>query len=310
MIRLLAFAATSMLALAQPPGPRISMPSLGYVFDDNSKAIRQISGVPGAASLDSAVSAGTSLDSAFVHSRARLAIANAKDGGVMLVRWSDTPQVTAISSALSRVTLAAFSRSGDSAAISDGTTLEVWSGLTGNPTQGATFNPDGGVTAVAINDNGLVAAGNGSGAVILLGDNTRVLAGGGSWTGVAFLPNGNDLLAMDSAAQSLTLIQDVQNTAASSVVLSVDQKPGALIVSADGSQAALGLADSVTVVNLAGGSATSVPCSCQTARFDLLEGNLVARIIDGQTGSQLLLDADSAQPRIGSLPELNLGVAQ
>jgi len=299
-----------MLALAQPPGPRISMPSLGYVFDDNSKAIRQISGVPGAASLDSAVAAGTSLDSGFVHSRARIAIANAKDGGVTLVRWTGTPQATALGSALSRVNLAAFSRSGDSAAISDGTTLEVWSGLTGSPAQAATFNPDGGVTAVAISDSGLVAAGNGSGAVMLLGDNARMLAGGGSWTGLAFLPNGNDLLAMDSAAQSLTLIQDVQNTAVSSVVLSVSQKPGALAVSSDGSEAALGLADSVTVVNLAGGAATSIACSCQTARFDLLEGNLVARIIDGQTGSQFLLDADSAQPRIGSLPELNLGVAQ
>jgi hypothetical protein len=299
-----------MLALAQPPGPSISMPSLGYVFDDNSKAIRQISGVPGAASLDSAVSAGMALDSGFVHSRARIAIANAKDGGVTLVRWTGAPQVTALGSALSRVYLAAFSRSGDSAAISDGITLEVWSGLTGNPAQGATFSPDGGVTAVAINDSGLVAAGTGSGAVMLLGDNARVLAGGGSWTGLAFLPNGNDLLAMDSAAQSLTLIQDVQNTAATSVVLSVSQKPGALAVSSDGSEAALGLADSVIVVNLAGGASTSIACSCQTARFDLLEGNLVARIIDAQTGSALLLDADSAQPRIGSLPELNLGVAQ
>ena len=299
-----------MLALAQPPGPRMSMPSLGYVFDDNSKAIRQISGVPGVASLDSVVSAGTALDSGFVHSRAHLAIANAKDGGVTLVRWTGAPQVTALSSALSRVTLVGFSRSGDSAAISDGTTLEVWSGLTSNPAQGATFSPDGGVTALAINDSGVVAAASGSGAVMLLGDNARVLAGGGSWTGLAFLPNGNDLLAMDSDAQSLTLIQDVQNTAASSVVLTVSQRPGALTVSADGSQAALGLADNVTVVNLAGGTSTSVPCGCQAARFDLLEGNLVARIIDAQTGSELLLDADSAQPRIGSLPELNLGVAQ
>ena len=103
MIRLLVFAATATLALAQPPGPSISLPSLGYVFDDNTKAIRLISGVPGAASLDSSV-AGGALDSAFVHSRARLAIANAKDGGVMLVRWSAAPQVTAISSSLSRVT--------------------------------------------------------------------------------------------------------------------------------------------------------------------------------------------------------------
>ncbi len=149
---------------------------------------------------------------------------------------------------------------------------------------------------------------NGSGSVVLLGDNARVLASGGAWTALAFLPNGNDLLAADGAGQTLTLIQDVQNTAAASVVLSVSEKPGALVVSADGSEAALGLADNVTIVNLASGVANSIACGCQAASFDLLQGNLVARIIDAQTGSQLLLDADSAQPRIASLPDLNLGV--
>jgi hypothetical protein len=310
MIRLLVFAVTTTLALAQPPGPSISLPSLGYVFDNNAKAIRLISGVPGAASLDAAVPAGTSLVSAFVASRAELAIANVKDGGVALIQWTGTPQVTALNSALSQVTLAAFSRSGDGAAISDGTTVEVWSGLTGTSALGATFSPSGGVTALAINSSGTVAAGNGSGSVVLLGDSPRVLATGGAWTALAFLPNGNDLLAADGAGETLTLIQDVQNTAAASVLLTVNEKPGALAVSVDGSEAALGLADNVTIVNLASGAANSIACGCQTATFDLLQGNLVARIIDAQTGSQLLLDADSAQPRIASLPDLNLGVAQ
>ena len=299
-----------MLALAQPPGPSMSLPSLGYVFDDNSKAIRLISGVPGAASLDSSVAVSSALDSGFVHSRARLAIANAKDGGVMLIRWGGAPQSSALSSALGRVTLAAFSRSGDWAAISDGTTLEAWSGLTGTPALASTFNPDGGVTAVAINDNGTLAAASGSGSVMLMGDNARVLASGGSWTALAFLPNGADLLAADGAAQTLTLIQDIQNTAAASVVLSVSEKPGALLVSSDGLAAAVGLADNVTIVNLSSGAVSSIACGCQAARFDLLEGNLVARMIDAQTGSQFLLDADAAQPRIGSLPELNLGGAK
>ena len=310
MIRLLAFAATTTLALAQPPGPSIGLPSLGYVFDDNSKAIRLISGVPGAASLDSSVASGAALDSGFVQSRARIAIANAKDGGVTLVQWTGAVQTTALASSLSRVTLAAFSRSGDNAAISDGTTLEVWSGLTSSPVLGGTYNPDGGVTAAAVNDNGLAAAGSGGGVVMLLGDNSRVLASGGSWIALAFLPDGNDLLAADAAAQSLTLIQDVQNAASASVVLSVNQKPGALLVSGDGSQAALGLADNVTVVNLASGAASSIACGCQASRFDLLEGNLVARLVDAQTGSEFLLDGDSAQPRIGSLVELNLGAGQ
>jgi hypothetical protein len=208
------------------------------------------------------------------------------------------------------VTMAAFNRSGAWAAISDGTTVEVWSGLTSTPVGGATFSPNGGVTALAISASGTVAAANGSGSVVLLGDNARVLASGGAWTALAFLPNGNDLLAADGAGETLTLIQDVQNTAAASVVLNVSEKPGALVVSADGSEAALGLADNVTIVNLASGAANSIACGCQAASFDLLQGNLVARIIDAQTGSQLLLDADSAQPRVGPLPDLNLGGVQ
>jgi hypothetical protein len=66
----------------------------------------------------------------------------------------------------------------------------------------------------------------------------------------------------------------------------------------------------VTIVNLASGAANSIACGCQAASFDLLQGNLVARIVDANTGSELLLDADSAQPRIAPLPDLNLGSAQ
>lgn len=310
MIRLFALAVTSVLALAQPPGPSISQPSLGYVFDNTTKSIRQISGVPGAASLDTSLPAGASLNSAFVHSRARVAVANSKDGGVVVLQWSGAPQAIAIASALSQVTLGSFSRSGGWAAISDGTTVEVWSGLTGTPALSATFNPANGVTAVAVNDNGIAVAATGSGAVMLLGSSAQVLATGGNWVALAFLPNGNDLLAADAAAQSLTLIQDIQNTAATSVLLNVNETPGALIVSLDGSEAALGLADNVTVVNLASGAANSIACGCQAARFDLLTGNLVARIIDGQSGAQLLLNADAAQPWVASLPDLNTGVAQ
>jgi len=309
MIRLIVFAATTTLALAQPPGPSMTVPSLGYVFDNNAKAIRLISGVPGAANLDAPVPSAISLNAAFVNSRAQLAIANTKDGGVTLVQWTGTPQAAALSSALSQITLGAFSRSGDGAAISDGTTVEVWSGLTSTPALAGTFNP-GGVTALAITDSGTVAAANSSGAVVLLGDNARVLTSGGSWTALAFLPNGSDLLATDGAGETLTLIQDVQNTAAASVVLTVNEKPKALAVSGDGSEAALGLADNVTIVNLASGAANSIACGCQAASFDLLQGNLVARIVDANTVSELLLDADSAQPRIAPLPDLNLGSAQ
>ncbi len=310
MIRRFLLITTAVVAAAAPPIPQISVPSLGYVFDGNSKAIRLISGVPGAASLDNLVSTNaTALDSGFVHSRARVAIANTKEGSVVLVQWSATPQITQLTSSLARVSQVAFSLAGDRAAITDGTTVEVWSGLGDSPAKAATFTPDNGVTALAMNPDGLVAAGTGAGAIVILGDKPRQIAAGGKWTSLAFLPNGTDLLATDAAAQNLTLIRNVLTDAAASVVLSLHQEPDAVAVSADGRTAALASPGALTIVSLGDGHTSSISCSCQAARFDRLQGNLVVHLTDSQSGSELLLDADAAQARVISL-SVNGGTAQ
>ncbi|HME06888.1 MAG TPA: hypothetical protein VKG25_07550 [Bryobacteraceae bacterium] len=306
MIRRLLFITTAVVAAAQTPSPQMNVPSLGYVFDGNTKAIRLISGVPGAASLDHLVSTNaTSLDSGFVHSGSRVAIANTKEGSVVLVQWSATPQITKLTTSLVRVTQVAFSLAGDRAAITDGSVVEVWSGLSDSPARAATFTPDNGVTALAINPDGLAAAATGAGAMVLLSDQPRQIAAGGKWTSLAFLPNGTDLLAADAAAQNLTLIRDVLTDAAASVVLSLHQEPDAVAVSADGSRAALASPGTLTIVSLADGTTTSISCSCQAARFDRLAGNLVLHLTDSQSGSELLLDADSAQARVMSLSSVN-----
>jgi hypothetical protein len=310
MIRQLLFVTTSVIAAAQPPGPQMSVPLLGYVFDGNAKAIRLISGVPGAASLDDIVSTNASLDSGFVHSRARIAIANTKEGSVVLIQWSGTPQVVALTTSLSRVTQAGFSLAGDSAAITDGAIVEVWSGLGANPTKTGAFTPDGGVTAVAMNQSGLVAAATGTGSIVLLGDVSQQVAAGGAWTNLTFLPDGTDLLATDASAQSLVLIRNAPTDAASSVVLSLDKEADALAVASDGNLAALASPDAVTLVSLVSGQTTSISCNCRTASFDRLEGNLVLHMTDSQSGSELLLDADAAQARVMTLFSVNGGSAQ
>lgn len=288
----------------------MSVPLLGYVFDGNAKAIRLISGVPGAASLDDIVPTNVSLDSGFVHSRARVAIANTKEGSVVLIQWSGTPQVVTLTTSLGRVTQVGFSSAGDSAAITDGVAVEVWSGLGANPARTAAFTPDGGVAAVAINQDGLVAAATGAGAIVLLGAETQQVAAAGQWTGLAFLPNGTDLLAIDAAAQNLMLIRNAQTDAAASVVLSLGQESDALAVSADGATAALASPGALTLVSLASGQTTSISCNCRTENFDRLEGNLVLHLTDTQSGSELLLDADASQARVMSLISLNGGSAQ
>jgi len=322
LIRQLLLVATSVLAAAQapalhaqPPALQMTVPMLGYVFDGNSKAIRLISGVPGAASLDSLITTNsTSLDSAFVHSRSRIAIANTKastkDASLVLIQWSATPQVTNLTTSLAHVTQVAFTLAGDQAALSDGNAVEVWSGLGANPVKVAAFTPDNGVTALAINQDGLVIAATGTGAIVVLSEKPEQIAAGGKWTSLAFLPNGTDVLATDATAQSLTLIKNILIDDAASVILSLQQEPDALAVAADGTLAALASPGAVTIIRLADGHTTSISCSCQTTRFDRLQGNLVLHLTDSQSGSEFLLDADSAQARVMALSSVNGGSAQ
>ena len=306
MRTLLCFVAASILALADESGARLSVPMMGYLFDHNAKAIRAISGVPGAAGLDSAISIDAAIDSAFVQSRAHVALANIKEGGVALIQWNGSPRLVSTGTALSRVTQVAFSSSGDRAAISDGATVEVWSGLTGEASQTAAFVPDGGVAAIAIKADGTVAAATRSGAILLLSDGARTLASGGDWTALTFLPNGS-LLAADGGSQTVLLIQDGGD---SSVVLHAGQKPLALAASVDGTQAAVATANSITLVRLDGGAASSVTCDCQASRLEPLAGNLVLQFVDAQSGSLFILDADGADARIMTLLELNGGAAR
>lgn len=301
--RFLSIAAIPLLAAAQSNGPRIFGPVLGYAFDDGSKSLRAITGVPGAAALDGAIAFPISLDSAFAHSRARVAVANTKDGGVALLRWSDAPQVLPLSTSLARVTVAAFDAAGARVTISDGAAVEVWSGLQGDVQLQASFAADslgGAVTALALDSAGKAIAATANG-VLQLGDSPVVLAGGGDWVSVAL--SGTALVA--AAPGRLILIPDLANAAAVSLTDRI-ASPSALAFARDGSRLAVGnLADkTVQIIDaISGSTIASLACGCSAQRFEMLDGNLVFRIVDPSTA--LMVDADNQQPRTASLPELS-----
>lgn len=295
------------LALAQGTGPRMSIPALGYVFDENAKAIRLIAGVPGAASFDLPVPTDVTLDSALVYSRGRGAVANTKEGRIALVDWSANPRVTLIESALGSVTLASFSRRGDRVAISDGAVIEVWSDLRGTPVKTAGFSGGENYLSLALSEAGTVAAATRGGSLLLLGAETRTLASGSPVGGLAF--HSGDLLATDAAARTLLRFRDSGGALASSVVAFLEQAPGAVATSSDGRWAALASLDDILIVNLADGSVRPARCSCRVTRFDALEGNLVFHAIDARTGAGLLFDADGFEPRTAAIPAMG-GAAQ
>lgn len=303
MIRKLAILAVPLAAFGQTLAPpltaRISAPALGYVFDDSAKAIRLISGVPGAAELSASVPFTDALDSVFIHSRARIGIANTKEGHVALVEWTGTPRMTPLASGLTRVSQASISRSARWIAITDGAAVELWSRSSGDLQKTVTFTPEQGANALAVNDEGTVAV---AGSLVSIHKNGfRALTGPGEWTAIAFMPNGTDLLAADSSALSLTRIRDAETAPAVSVVGNLAKKTVAIVVSADETLAALASAESLSVMNLTTGATNSAACRCVNVRSGSLEGNLVLHFSDSETGSQMLADADSAEFRVTPL---------
>ncbi len=293
MIRTLLFAAFPLLVAAETPGPHLSVPVLGYIFDATGSSIRQVTGVPGAVTLDQAVAAGSALQAAWIDSDARVAVVVTKAGAAAAANWRETAKLTALDSSLGTLKAVAIGAAGDRAALTDGTAVEVWSGLLDQPAKTATYHPEGGVTAVAVRQDGAVAAAAGSGAVLLwTGGDPQTLAAGGAWSALAFA--GNDLLGADgnqlvriAAGGGRTVVGDLGASAA------------ALAVSKDGARVAVALAEDLLVVSLAGG-ATPVTCGCSAQGLESLAGNLVVHLA-GAAGEPQLLDADHAAPRVLTL---------
>src|SRR5436190_175524 len=86
---LTAFLLVPGLAVAQTS--RWNFPILDYLFDAESKSIRMISGVPGAASLDGSLSVGVKLERASIAPSRSYALAeNTESDHLLLVRFDRT----------------------------------------------------------------------------------------------------------------------------------------------------------------------------------------------------------------------------
>ena len=277
----------------------MSVPRLGFVFDDNAKSLRLISGVPGAAQMDLSVSIeGTTLSSAFVHSRDRLALTTLKSGAIALVDWNATPRITNLDTNL-KLQAVAFSRSGNRVAFTDGMSVEVWSDLRGNPERTAQFSVDAKVRGLALNDDGLLAVSGVGGIVLFDGQQRRTILTGIDTSVLAFFANGQDLLAASGA--SVHLIRDIRKSSGSASVIVLDQDVSALSVSNDGAWAAASTKTDVALVNLSDNSVSQLRCACKAASFDALEGNFVVSAIDSH-GALVVLDLGSA-PKLTPIPE-------
>lgn len=287
-------AAPSELRAADLTGPRISSPVLGYAFDNSTHAIRTISGVPGAASWGPAIEVPDTLTSAWVHSRAQVAVGIGKANSVVAVSFKDSVRSAKLDTTLGALQQAAFSRSGAFVALSDGTAIEVWTNLSAAPTRHS--HSVAAAVSFAVDNNGIVAAGLADGTLVrITGGEPRVVGSAGDWRAVAVSPSGA-LIAADAAHDQLVSVTDDGGL---TTLGTLHGAVSALAVSADGQQVAA-LEEGIVELFHAGASTSSAIESGKG--LDLLEGNLTVFV----RGAGRVFDTDTGELRVMLLPSLAL----
>ncbi len=314
-----------LIALGQNSGS-IAGPVLGYAYDEGSRGIRLISGVPGAASYESGLPLGSALGTAYVAANRNFAIAPDKLGEqLLLIDWTTGTAVTQPLEGAVGKGVIALSPSGDSAAafFPAKNQILVWTGLpkNSNPRQidlSAISSP---VTAVAVSDEGavvLVAVSDGNSGTVYAAtaDGLASLRAGGLFPALSFAPHSHDAVAADQLADQVILIRDAGGSSTLSVIASSGQgvgKPASAAFSADGNFVVVGNLRTTTLLrlDLAAGSAVSTDCACRPERLSRLTGNsifLIGSTADPDSSSLAvtLFDGDSSSPRVSLIPSATL----
>jgi hypothetical protein len=307
----------------RPADPRktstaLSGPSLGFVFDNTSKSVRPVLGLPGAAVQGSPLSVPFTLDRAEAAQRGAFLLAiDRADSRVIEITAAGAQKLSNVSAAPDVVV---FSPSASAAALyyRDRAVVEVLEGLPGTTAPAASLNvaalPQP-VSALAISDDGLVLAASPTGP-----DSAQVFAVGnhrpatliltvGRVAGLAFIGASEDALLADGTAN---LVYRVHAGVTAAVIAGIAEgvsAPVALAASADGKRAVIanGGGAPLVLLDLVDRTATKTSCPCRVSQVEPMAGNAVFRVTDPSEPVIWLLDADLPAPRFLFVPAAEAG---
>jgi hypothetical protein len=279
-------------------------PALGTFFDPSAGIVRILSGVPGAAAADRAVAFDESFSDAFVNSRRRLAVAMVKSNRIAVLRWSVAGAASVVlDSPLTSLTDVAFSGESVSAAITDGSRVQVWSALDATPHldyQCDVASLGASVRSVSLSSDGrTVAATLESGALVeITRDGFRRLPKSGS--AAAFVSGTSDLLIVNSTGQLVRYGSDAANVIAEGV----DQR-SVLLATGNGRVVVAGRESGrIRLIDLASGTEQGIECGCRAVRLQPLDVDGSVYIAESDSGGWLLSTDEHglALERLHSLP--------
>jgi WD40 repeat protein len=288
-----------------------SAPVLDYVYDSTARSLRPLTGIPGSASLESALAVSSKLEQAAVSPTRKYALAsNMESGSLLLLRLSSSGlSQQNLDGSLAPADVIAFSSSGDYAAIysSAAGKVQVWKGLNQEPALDREFDANE-IRALAISDDAVaLVAATGSGLVSLGQSDARSLSAGESYKDLAFIPGTHTLLAVDDTLDQVVLMRRADSDAEISMLAGAAEGiagPFKIAVSADAQKVIVANArtQSVLVIDLASRALTPLACDCTLDGLYRTQGNAVFRLTASPDTAISLLDADAPEPRILTIP--------
>lgn len=272
-------------ALAQV---RFEGPQFGYLFDEVSKSVRALSGVPGAAALEDSIPAGFSVDRAVISRRGFALVASKAGGAVFRLSPSGAREMGAAD-------LWSVSPSGSWGVLYSRASgkVTVWD-LSPDDTESKTAefsSPE--LKAVAISDDGTPAGIAGSVLLEISASGTRAVASGRQMAAVAYFPGSRDLAASDLAGQVL-ISRNGATTERDAAV------GGALAVSRDGRNVIASTEDGVWIWNVDQQLETRLSCECRVTEIRGVGRADVFHL--AAEGENILLDLTNDEPRLARLP--------
>jgi len=288
---------------------QIEGPKLGYMYDREASLLRPILGIPGSALFGEPLS--SDLREAVVSPSQDYAVGVFGDDSAVGILNLAGANLRPLKGAKPSPTRIVLSPNGASAAIVNGTHVQVFTEMPDNATAGAEFDLAGEGAALAVSDDGelVLAAVAESESTALYSYNKsgaahRILSAG-KIKSVEFLNRSHDAVFADEAEGKIFLLRGGIDASLAGRV----ESPTAVAASLDNRKifVASTASQSVTSLSLDDGTSISSSCGCEPVGLARLSGGAAFRITDRSDLPAWIFDAGGAEPRILFIPKAGGG---
>jgi hypothetical protein len=295
MKRYLWLLALPAIGAAQVAPVEVAAPTLGYVWEDQARALLPVEGVPGSAALGSPLHLGVALETIAIAPGRRLALGQESGSDSLLVIRLDGAIGSAQRSELPKARVS-FSPSSSTVALTFGDRVEVWSNVQTQPRRGQTFSSGGAdLQQVFVSDDGDRVLALSGGSLYRLTPNGAAELIGEGFRDVVFLKNSEDAIAAH-ATRGIVMLRKGTDT---EELISAVESPMSIATSADEQRIAVLVDGSVLLIDRQSTQVVGIVLhGIAVSGMTRAQGNAVFQLITENGGAIWFVDGDSAEPRL------------